>query len=301
MLLIKIYLYHLYFRIIWLKDLFSRGRINEQHSINQANLMVRSFPELSAQISFREMMCNQEFKIYSQNGEDGILIYIFSQIGTTNKTFIEFGIETGKECNTAALIRYFGWNGLLMDGGRSNIRKATDYYSDRDVYRHAQLKISQCFVTTDNINQVIKEHEITGEIDLLSIDIDGNDYWIWETINVVNPRVVVIEYNASFGSERLITVPYDPSFQRFNKHKSGWYHGASIAALTHLARLKNYRLVCADSKGCNVFFVRDDVWQGQLQEQTPAQAFYPQPKRNLIASLEQQFRLIKNLDYVEIK
>ncbi len=194
------------------------------------------------------------------------------------------------------------WLEWIANGWRrKNIRKANDYYSNCDTYRKSQLKISQCFVTTDNINQVINAHGIKGEIDLLSIDIDGNDYWIWDAIHIVNPRVVVIEYNASFGKDRSVSVPYESDFQRFSKHRSGWYHGASLSALTRIAHHKQYRLVCADSNGCNAFFVRRDAWGGDLQEQTAANAFYPQPKRNLIASLEQQFELIKHMDYTDIQ
>jgi len=300
MLLFKIYLYHILFRFHWLKDILFHSKTDERLLNNQAYLLARIHHKLSAEISYREAIRGQEFKLSSQNGEDGLLLYIFSQVGVTNRTFIEFGIETGKECNTAALIRNFGWKGLLMDGDERNITKAIDWYKGCEQYQNQQLKITTCFVTTDNINRVFNEQGISGEIDLLSIDIDGNDYWIWEAIHTVNPRVVVIEYNASFGKHRSITVPYDAAFQRFKKHRSGWYHGASITALATLGHNKHYRLVCADSNGCNAFFVRQDVLRGDLRVQSAADAFYPQPKRNRIASLDQQYELIQNLDYVEI-
>jgi hypothetical protein len=284
----------------WLRDILLRRKRVDRVSKSQADQLIRSYDNSPEDLPYRESIRGRELTIFSQNGEDGLLFYIFSQVGVTNKTFVEFGIETGKECNTAALIRYFDWNGLLMDGGEKNIRKAREFYSDCESYKSSRLRICQCFVTTDNINQVISENGIEEEIDLLSIDIDGNDYWVWDAIQIVNPRVIVIEYNASFGTNRSITIPYDPAFRRFTKHKSGWYHGASITALAALGQKKQYHLVCADSNGCNVFFVRHDVLGGDLQKQTAAEAFYPQPKRSLIATLEQQFELIKDLDYVNV-
>lgn len=300
MLIVKIYLYHLFFRLQWLKEKLMHNKKIDRINTDSANNLFSYYESVAGDIPYKERMRNREYKVYSQNGEDGLLLHIFSQIGITNKTFIEFGVETGRECNTANLIISYGWNGLMMDGSSKNIESAIEYYRGLGRINTRNTQFTQCFVTKDIINEVIGNHDLTGEIDLLSIDIDGNDYWIWETITVVNPRVVVIEYNASFGGERSLTVSYNPDFTRFSKHRSGWYYGASLPALEKLGRKKGYKLVCADSNGCNAFFVRDDVLEGDLQEISASEAFYPQPKRQTIASLEQQFELIKHLDITEV-
>jgi len=299
MTLVKLYIYHLFFRFRWLKNkLFHSKQLDDIHS-NISGGLYAQYESVAGDIPYKERIRNREFKVFSQNGEDGLLLYIFSQIGITNKTFVEFGVETGRECNAANLVINYGWNGLLMDGSSKNVASGIKYFQSIDRFGNVP-KFCECFITVDNINDTIKENGIVGEIDLLSVDIDGNDYWVWEAIDVVSPRVVVAEYNASFGPDRAITVEYDPAFTRFSKHKSGWYHGVSISALEKLARSKGYKLVCADSNGCNVFFVREDVLAGNLEEISAKEAFYPQPKRNLIAPLNEQFQMIGHLKYVEI-
>ena len=299
-LLVKIYLYHLYFRLRWLITKIVHDKDAARHQANTGQQLFERYQSVAGNTDYKEKMRNRECQVFSQNGEDGLLLYILSQVGISNKTFVEFGMETGRECNLANLAINFGWNGLFMDGGEKNIASARKYYQSIGRFETEEINIQQCFVTTKNINSAITNFGITGEIDVLSIDIDGNDYWIWQSIDCINPRLAIVEYNASFGSERSITVNYDPAFSRYQKHRSGWYHGASLSALTKLGKEKGYQLVCADSKGCNAFFVRNDVIKGDLEEITPAEAFYPQPKRGLMASLDQQFELIEQLNYTEI-
>ncbi len=176
-----------------------------------------------------------ELKVYSQYGEDGLLLYLFSKVGATDHGFVEFGMGDGRECNTANLSINFGWSGLLMDCSPENVAAARDYYESKPGIKPSQIRIAQCLVTAENINGVLRQNDVQGEIDLLSIDIDGNDYWVWKAITVIQPRVVVAEYNASLGASRSVTVQYDPVFDRYRKHASGWYHGASLAALRKLA------------------------------------------------------------------
>ena len=236
-----------------------------------------------------------EFKFHSQNGEDGILIYIFSKVGVTNRCFVEFGIEWGIECNTANLSLNFGWHGLLMDCDESCVRWAELYYQRMLGARSSNVKIIQCHVAMENIDKVLLDNGIEGEIDLLSIDIDGNDYWVWKAITVVNPRVVVIEYNASFGYEKSLVVKYDPNFDRYKKHPSGLYFGASLAALTKLANSEGYVLVGCDSNGVNAFFVRKDVAEGKLPEVSVQEAYFPRSGRP--ENTSEQFELIQHLDF----
>lgn len=243
----------------------------------------------------KEMLRKFEFKIFSQSGEDGILMGIFSRIGITNKKFMEIGIGNGDECNTANLSRNHLWTGLLIDGDDQQVINARNFYNN-----YTGVIVDQCFVTLDNINELLISHRVTGEIDLMSLDIDGNDYWILERINVLSPRVVVLEYNPTFGPEKSITVPYDAEFYRMNYHKSGYYHGASLTALTKLMKSRGYILVGCDSNGYNAFFVREDVAEGIFVETMPSMAYYPAKPRFRPGSPDVQFSVIKDLPFVEV-
>lgn len=267
---------------------------------NQIRAMQREFASLLATNDPVSKFKINERKFYSQNGEDGLILYIFSKIDAPCKTFIEFGIEDGTECNSANLAINFGWKGLLIDGEPHLVEKAKKFYHTRHKISPERVKIVSEFLTTENINRVFVENGFSGEIDLLSIDIDGNDYWIWQSITSIQPRLVVIEYNASFGNDRAITIKYEPDFDRYKKHPSGWYHGASLKALVKLAHQKGYILAGCDSAGANAFFVRKDVAQDKIQEIPPEQAFYPSAPRLRIASQEEQFKAIAHLGFVEV-
>lgn len=248
----------------------------------------------------RSEINKHELKIFSQNGEDGVLLNIFSEIGVTNCRFVEFGIGDGKECNTANLSINFGWKGLLMEGDQRLVLLARSYYSTKLGHRASDVKIMQSFVTRETINPVLVQNGLEGEIDLLSIDIDGNDYWVWEAINCINPRVVVIEYNATFGANASISVPYDPAFDVIKKHHTQFYHGASLAAMTKLANRKGYMLVGCESDGVNAFYIRRNVLRGNLKETPVADAFFPHGRRRKWISDEKQFDVIKHLGFVEV-
>jgi len=237
----------------------------------------------------------REFKIKSQNGEDGILLYIFSKIGVKNKKFVEFGCGNGIECNTANLSINHGWSGLLMDGNKKNVIKAKKYYNQTN----GLVKVIQSFITKENINNILKSNNILGEIDLLSIDIDGNDYWIWEEINVINPNVVVIEYNGSLGDDKSISVLYDPKFERLSKHKSGFYHGASLKAFKKLGNKKGYALVGCDSTGVNAFFVKKALTK-KLDVFETKEAYYPHSIRTRKEPTEKQFKRIEAMKFENI-
>jgi len=272
------------------KEIFRRLNVLEE---NQRNLITSQFEDVSN--NKKMMLRNKEFKIYSQNGEDGILLHIFSKIGTKNKDFVEFGIEDGRECNTANLSINHGWRGLLIEGGKENVVKAKEYYKQTN----GRVKVIQCFITKDNINNVLKLNNVSEEIDLLSIDIDGNDYWVWKEIEVVNPRVVVIEYNGSFGDDKSISISYDPEFERLSKHKSGFYHGASLKALAKLGEKKGYALVGCDKTGCNAFFVKKTLVK-KLDVFKVEEAFYPHSRRIKKEPTEEQFKRIRHLKFEKI-
>lgn len=213
---------------------------------------------------------SNEVKITSQWGEDGIIQFLLRHIDIENMIFVEFGVGDYSESNTRFLLKDANWKGLLIDGSKANMRKimADDCHWQHD------LTIDCSFITKDNINDIISRNGISGDIGILSVDIDGNDYWVWEQISCVNPRIVICEYNSLFGAEHALSTPYSPDFYMFNAHYSGLYWGASISGFDHLAKQKGYTLVGSNSVGNNIFFVRNDVL-GPLKAMTPAEAHVP--------------------------
>jgi hypothetical protein len=195
-----------------------------------------------------------EFRVFSQFGEDGIIQFLISNVDIPNKTFVEFGVENYKEANTRFLLANNNWSGLIIDGSRSNI----DSVKNDAIYFWHDLTALNAFITKDNINSLIGSR-FSGDIGLLSIDIDGNDYWIWEAIEIVNPRIVICEYNSVFGNKHSVSVPYSADFLRQNAHFSYLYFGASLGALCVLAEKRGYLFVGCNSSGNDAFFVRKDV------------------------------------------
>jgi hypothetical protein len=173
---------------------------------------------------------------------------IFSRIGVVSQRFIEFGVEDGRECNTAYLLIQ-GWSGAWIDGSAENAARA------RAAFKDYPLEIVQAFLTAENIDQIILRLAGDSELDLLCIDIDFNDYWIWKAIKAVKPRLVIIEYNATLPPTLKKTVPYTPT----RTWDGSNYFGASLGALEALGREKGYSLVGCSPSGVNAFFVRDDL------------------------------------------
>jgi hypothetical protein len=256
----------------------------------------------------RSVINRHEFSVYSQNGEDGILLYVFSQIGTTNRCFVEFGVADGRECNTANLLLNFGWQGLMMEAASFKYDLARSYFDILLGDEKDRLRILNTLVTAENINTLLSENHVPAEPDLLSIDIDSNDYWVWQAIEVVRPRVVIVEYNPVYGVGQSLTIPYQRGmFDRFDAHPNGLYFGASLAALTRLAHHKGYVLVGCDSTGTNAVFVRQDVLTGTLKPLTPQEAFYQSVEhyldvdKGVFVSPQDSFAHITHLEFVEIE
>lgn len=206
------------------------------------------------------------FKVYSQNDEDGIIQEIFRRIGTTNLRFIELGI-TPLESNTMFLL-FSGWRGLWLDRQHHNLEPLAHHLRD------SSLRFVRSVVTSDNINTLLRPDDDTRDIDLLSIDIDRNDYWIWEVIEVVCPRVVVIEYNATFPPPVSVAAEYVATGE-WNRSN---YYGASLEALTRLGRKKGYDLVGCNFQGVNAFFVRSDLTADLFCKPFTAENHYEPPR-----------------------
>jgi len=219
-------------------------------------------------VNSSQNISESEFQAFSQWGEDGIIQNLINHIPIENKIFVEFGVENYTQSNTRFLIKNNNWSGLIIDGSAKNI----EYIKRDPIYWQYNLKAVQAFIDKDNINKLLISNGLKGDIGLLSIDIDGNDYWVWEAITAISPRIVICEYNSRFGSAHKLTVPYDKSFVRSRAHYSNLYYGASIAALVYLAHQKGYQLMGGNRAGNNLFFARNDVL-GTLLPQTIEQAY----------------------------
>jgi hypothetical protein len=197
-----------------------------------------------------------EFKVFSQFGEDGIIQYLIHKTRITqNETiFIEFGVQNYEESNTRFLLVNNNWRGLVFDGSKEYI----DHIQRQNYYWRNDITAVQAWIKKDNINQLLLNSGFQGEIGILSIDIDGNDYWVWDSITAVDPVIVIVEYNSLFGSDLPLSTPYKDNFQREIEHYSYLYWGGSISAFNHLAALKGYSLVCSNLAGNNLFFVKNE-------------------------------------------
>jgi hypothetical protein len=213
-----------------------------------------------------------EFQCHSQNGEDGILLYLFSLLGTTNRRVVEICAGDGIECNAANLIVNHGWRGLLVDGDAANVARGKAFYATCKTTWVSPPSLVEAWVTADNVNQLLIDNGYVGPVDLLSVDLDGNDYWIWKAIDAIAPRVVVLEFNAAWGCERSVTIPYDPAF-RLDLSNPPYRCGASLPAFTKLARSKGYRLVGVQSFGFNAFFVQNGLGENLVPERSPRDVF----------------------------
>lgn len=209
-----------------------------------------------------------QFKVFSQWGEDGLIQYLISNVKFCNKKFIEFGVEDYYECNTRFLLSNNQWSGLIIDGDAENIKKI----KNDTIYYSSHLKAVNHFITKDNINEIIEINGFSGKVGILSIDIDGNDFWILKAINVVKPDLIIIEYNSHFGSKYPLTIPYDKTFIRTKKHYSNIYYGASICALNDLATEKGYSLIASNNAGNNLFFLKNKIL-GNIKPLTVEEAF----------------------------
>ena len=210
-------------------------------NLEQINKEKRDDLEDTLSVNSRPISLSQhEKKVFSQNGEDGVIKKIFEVIKTTNKYYVEFGVENANECNTRNLRENGGWSGLLIDGG----------------YENKEIGLYQEFITAENINDLFKKYNVPQEFDLLSIDIDYNDFYVWKSLDeIYQPRVVIIEYNASHLPTEDKVVKYDPNAVWDETN----YFGASIRALYNLGKRKGYSLIYAENQGVNLFFVKTSI------------------------------------------
>jgi hypothetical protein len=218
-----------------------------------------------------QSLSEAEFKVFSQWGDDGIIQWLVHYLPIQNRTFVEFGVEDYREANTRFLMMNDNWSGLVIDGSPANVAAI----QGAAYYWQYELQALCAFIDKDNINGLITSAGIRGDIGILHIDLDGNDYWIWQAISVVSPELLILEYNAVYGSERAITTPYDAGFQRTAAHHSNLYFGASLRALHHLSLSKGYAFVGCNSAGNNAYFVRRDRLSEAVHEVSFETGFVP--------------------------
>lgn len=285
--------------------LYSIGQIiNKLKSVNDTERILLG-RLLADQNSKKEggKLTDYEFQVFSQWGEDGIIQYLVHKLNITSKVFVEFGVETYHEANTRFLMMKDNWSGLVIDGSKANI----EMINKQSISWRYSLNAVQSFITSENINSIITDNGIEGEIGILSVDIDGNDYWVTKAIDCIQPILLINEYNSVFGPDRAISVPYAPSFVRTSAHHSNLYYGASLAALTHLANEKGYALVGCNSNGNNAFYVRRDRLSSQ-KELSVQEAFVDAKFREardkegklLFLSGSQRYKYIQGLPVVNV-
>ncbi len=277
---------------IYVKGLISREVKAEMNFINKvfARLRMAARTLISINVKFDEVKINQgailaflhrqktsknlpdyEFKIFSQWGEDGIIQYLTRAIEIKNKTFIEFGVEDFSESNCRFLLMKDDWKGFVIDGSlRNMVRLKNSYF----YWRH-HLVARQAFITRENINALLEESGFDKDLGIMSIDLDGIDYFVFEVIETYRPRILVIEFNSVFGLDRKISVPYRADFCRSKAHHSNLYFGASLAALAYLGDQKGYALVGTNTAGVNAFFVREDLLSERIERRTVAEVYHP--------------------------
>lgn len=235
------------------------------------------------------------FSVFSQTDEDGILLYIFSIIGTNSKRCIEVAFGTPEMSNTTNLICNWGWQGLLLEVDQKLIDLSNKFFQANCGVRSDLPQLIRCWVTRSNINSILKKNGFTGEIELLSIDLNGNDYWIWEAMKVVSPRVVVVEFNNLWLPKDSVTIPYDSDFNR-EKYDTG-YCGASLAAFVKLARKKDYRLIGTNRGEFNAFFMKKGVGEKYFKEVSIADCL----KKSLTRTdLKIRLKKIKQYPWVKV-
>lgn len=276
--------------------IFSQAKLQEKNSpqvkINQR--MLFNFYRYSISHGQRFPLSDTGFRVYSQFEEDGILLYIFAAIGVEHRTFIDIGSADGIYSNCANFAANFGWNGLFIDGDPANIERGKKYYSNNPDTTLYPPTFVNAFIQRENINELIRDNGFAdGGVDLMSIDIDGNDYWIWDALSVGQPRVVIIETHIEFGMNSIV-VPYDKDYVYPGRHPD--YFGASAVAMEKLARLKGYRLIGANNYGFNTIYVKNGIGEDTLPT-VSVESILQHPRNK---ERQKRFEQIKDWDYVHV-
>jgi len=274
------------------------GDQRETALLLQGRQMAWQVAALPANTDFRQV----GFKVFSQWDEDGIIQYLIGKVPVENRTFIEFGVENYEESNTRFLLLNDHWHGLVLDACAGDL----EYIRSDRIHWQYDLQVREAWITRENIDGLVSAAGFGEDVGLLSIDVNGNDYWIWQAMERVQARIVIVEYNSLLGLDP-VCVPYREDFDRTAAHYSNLYYGSSIAALERLARSKGYILLGSNVWGHNAFFVRRDV-AGDFRALPPERAYVAskfREARNPSGELSylrggQRFRLIEHLPVVNV-
>lgn len=187
-------------------------------------------------------------KIFSSREEDGIILKLIASLNIKKGYFIEIGSNDCINSNCANLVFNFHWDGLFIDADEKLLKIGRRNYTLFGKGR--QVNFACSFLTAENINQVLSDYISDRQVDFMSIDIDGDDYAIWRSIEYVRPSIVVIENKIEYGGDDIVVPAHKPFAA------SEW--GASIVSINKLAERKGYTLVATNAEGFNAFFMRDD-------------------------------------------
>ena len=203
-----------------------------------------------------------EFKVFSQWGEDGILQHLTTHLALPDRNFIEFGVEDFLESNCRFLLMKDRWRGFVIDGSADNIERLRGTY----FYWQYPLDSVASFITRENVESLVSQSGFGPCPGILSVDIDGVDWWVLQALEGWRPAIIIVEYNGVFGCSIPVTVPYAADFQRSARHRSNLYYGANLPAFDHLLRPRGYSLVGVNGAGSNAFYVRNEL----LNDRVPA-------------------------------
>ncbi|HEX2327523.1 MAG TPA: hypothetical protein VHN74_02280 [Candidatus Angelobacter sp.] len=249
-------LYSLYRRVVSLQSI-------DVDSLNQQlqNILFNQYTMLHATGSTPyARISDAGFRCYSQFEEDGIILYILSTIGFKTKKVVEMCCGTGDECMATNLILNHGFEGVLFDGDEWNIARANIFFSSKKDCLLTPPRLVRAWITKDNVNHLLRQNGAVGEVDLFSLDMDGNDYYIWEAISEINPRLCIFETHNIIPDDLSITIPYQPQFSSAVMSNHGQeFRSVSLLAMTKLSEKKGYRLIGAHKHGFNVLFLRNDI------------------------------------------
>jgi hypothetical protein len=278
-------------------------------AIKQSNFTFDPVSQIHLGMSYRQMIAagmplpklsDTGFKCYSQCDEDGILLYLISALGISSKLSVEICAGDGSECNSANLIINHNWHGLLVDGNKQLVERGNEYFRKLPQTYVYPPKFVHSWITKSGVNDLVASNGFSGDIGLLSLDLDGVDYWIWEALDAVTPSIVIVEYQDILGPDRNWTVPYSDTFSAAEHPKTQGmpnFAGASLGAFVKLGRRKGYRLVGTNCYGYNAFFIKNGLGDHLLPEVDVSTCFN-HPK--VVWGMRERFPSVKDLPWVEV-
>ncbi len=270
---------------------------------DQHNLLLGRGLSLQVQaIDTVDRLCDVEFKVFSQWGEDGIIEWLISHLPGIPERFVEIGVQDYFESNTRFLLMNRHWTGLVIDGSASDVSTIA---ARPDNWRY-DLTAVEGFVTRDNVNALLAENAVSGDIGVFSLDIDGNDYWVLSALSEVRPWIVIVEYNAVLGDQLPLSIPYSANFARQSHVGGNLYCGAGIRAFAHWGETNGYVLVGSNRAGNNVFFVREEFTEllGKIAVKRGRPSRFREARRpdgslSLCAGMD-RLELLRGLPFVDV-